>query len=1356
MAKSLGVVSKIVGQVFAVGSDGTRRLLVEGDRVFAGEQLETGAAGAVAVRLNNGAELTLGRDSSLALTPQLLANHAGHVHTPEAVTPSQAQLSDVERLQKAIAAGADPTQDAEATAAGPNSGSAPGALGGGHSFVLLSEVAGRVDPVIGFPTAGFNSIPEFEDLDVGDIRFDDDVPPVVNNPVSLQGLDVAGSELTLNEANLPEGSASNAGLLTQAGTFTVLAPDGVFNLNVGGINVVTGGVVTGVGQSLTTGLGNVLTITGYDPATGTVSYSYTLVGTQGHPSAAGANALAEQFTVQASDVDGDVASGSLDVRIVDDVPRAVDDGNLASASESQQVLTGTVLANDIQGADRMPQGPITPGTFVGTYGTLVLKADGSYTYTLNSSDPDFTQLHGGGTGVEQFTYTLTDADGDASTATLVLNVTNLDDPVTLGGLDVSGGELTVHERNLGDGSSPDAGALTQGGSFTVAAPDGLQSLTVGGIAVVSDGVTAGFPQSLTTALGNTLTITGYNPSTGVVSYTYTLTDNEAHPNANGANSLGERFTVVATDTDGSSASGGIQVNIVDDVPSAAPDSNATTATEQHTTLTGNVLGNDVQGADRVPGGPITAGTFVGTYGTLVLSADGSYTYTLNTSDPDFFNLHGGGSAVEQFIYTLTDADGDLSTATLQLNVANLNDSVSLDGLGVNGGELVVQERHLGDGSSPDAGALTQGGSFTITAPDGLQSLTVGGISVISGGVAAGFPQSITTPLGNTLTITGYNPGTGVVSYSYTLLDNEAHPDGNETNSLGESFTVVATDTDGSSATGNLDVSIVDDVPTAVGDTNATTATENQLALTGNVLANDVQGADRVPSGPITAGTFVGTYGTLVLSANGSYTYTLNTSDPDFFNLHGGGSGIEQFTYTLTDADGDVRTAVLELNVTNLNDPVPLTGLGVQGGELTVYEKHLADGSSPDAGELTQTGSFTVTALDGLQTLTVGGITVVSGGVVAGFPQSVTTGLGNTLTITGYNASTGVVSYSYTLTDNEAHPNGNEANSLGESFTVTATDTDGSTASGNIDVSIVDDVPTAVGDTNATMATENQLTLTGNVLANDVQGADRVPSGPITAGTFVGTYGTLVLSANGSYTYTLNTSDPDFFNLHGGGSGIEQFTYTLTDADGDVRTAVLELNVSNLNDSVTLDGLGVNGGELTVYEKNLADGSAPDTPALTQTGSFTVTALDGLQTLTVGGITVVSGGVVAGFPQSVTTGLGNTLTITGYNPSTGVVSYSYTLTDNEAHPNANEANSLGESFTVTATDTDGSTASGNIDVNIIDDLPTAVGDSNVETATEQHTTLTGNVLGNDTQGADRVPSGPITAGTFVGTYGTLVL
>ncbi|MFJ2319919.1 retention module-containing protein [Pseudomonas sp. NPDC087817] len=1367
MATLIGTVTKVIGQVFAQSADGTKRALVEGDRLFAGDQLITGAEGAVAVHLQNGQELTLGRDSSLTMTSQLLADQAAHVNAPEVLTPSEAQLTDVEQIQKAIAAGDDPTKSAEATAAGPNApGGAPGELGGGHSFVLLTEVGGRVDPIIGFPTAGFGGIPEFPEerhnavIDNGDNTVPVVPPPPVNNLVTLSGLAVPGGELTLNEANLPDGSAANPGALTQSGSFTVSAPDGLSSLSVGGISLINAGVAVGFPQSITTQLGNTLTITGYNPATGVVTYSYTLNGNETHAAGDGTNNLSEQFTVIAGDSNGDSATGTLDVNITDDVPKAVDDSNTSTASETLLTLTGNVLTNDVQGADRVATGPVTPGTFTGTYGTLVLNANGTYTYTLNTSDADFKALHGGGNGTETFAYTITDSDGDTSTANLVLQIHNNDDPVVINGLNVEGGELTVYEKNLSDGSAPDATALTQNGTFTITALDGVTTLTVGGIAVVTNGVAAGFPQSVTTPLGSTLTITGFNEATGVVSYSYTLVDNEAHPTANGANTLPEQFAVTVVDDNGTTANATLDVNIIDDLPKAVDDSNTTTASETQLTLTGNVLTNDVQGADRVPtgenAGPITAGTFTGTYGTLVLNANGTYTYTLNPTDADFKNLHGGGNGTETFTYTITDSDGDTSTANLVLQIHNNDDPVIINGLNVEGGELTVYEKNLSDGSAPDSAALTQNGTFTITALDGVTTLTVGGIAVVTNGVAAGFPQSVTTPLGSTLTITGFNAATGVVSYSYTLVDNEAHPTANGANNLPEQFAVTVVDDNGTTANATLDVNIIDDLPKAVDDSNTTTASETQLTLTGNVLTNDVQGADRVTTGPVTAGTFTGTYGTLQLNANGTYTYTLNPTDADFKNLHGGGNGTETFTYTITDSDGDTSTANLVLQIHNNDDPVVISGLDVNGGELTVYEKNLSDGSAPDSAALTQNGTFTITALDGVTTLTVGGIAVVTNGVAAGFPQSVTTPLGSTLTITGFNATTGVVSYSYTLVDNEAHPTANGANNLPEQFAVTVVDDNGTTANATLDVNIIDDLPKAVDDSNTTTASETQLTLTGNVLTNDVQGADRVTTGPVTAGTFTGTYGTLQLNANGTYTYTLNPTDADFKNLHGGGNGTETFTYTITDSDGDTSTANLVLQIHNNDDPVVISGLDVNGGELTVYEKNLSDGSAPDATALTQNGTFTITALDGVTTLTVGGIAVVTNGVAAGFPQSVTTPLGSTLTITGFNAITGVVSYSYTLVDNEAHPTANGANNLPEQFAVTVVDDNGTTANATLDVNIIDDLPKAVDDSNTTTASETQLTLTGNVLTNDVQGADRVTTGPVTAGTFTGTYGTLQL
>ncbi|MGZ7460208.1 retention module-containing protein, partial [Pseudomonas sp. Ma2-10] len=696
MATLIGIVSKVIGQVFAVASDGTRRTLVEGDRLFTGDQLVTGAEGAVAVHLQNGQELTLGRGSSLEMTPQLLAHQAPHVDTAESVTPTQAQLTDVEQLQKAIAAGDDPTQTAEATAAGPDSTGAPGALGGGHSFVMLEEVGGRVDPTIGFPTAGFNGIPEFPlerlagDPDNGAgvagvagvlpvVRVVSDVP---NNPVTLTGLSVAGGELTLNETHLADGSAPNPGALTKTGTFSVSAPDGLSSLSIGGINVISGGVAAGFPQSITTPLGNILTVTGYNPATGVVSYSYTLNDNETHPAGDGTNNLSEHFTVVAGDSNGDTATGSLDVNITDDVPKAFDDSNANTASETLVSLTGSVLLNDVQGADRIPvgpsSGPVVGGTFTGKYGTLVLNANGTYTYTLDTSDADFKALHAGGNGTETFTYTLTDADGDTSTAKLVLNIHNNDDPVTIGGLNVEGGELTVYEKNLSYGTDPDATALTQSGTFTVNAPDGLQTLTVSGVAVVSGGVAVGFPISGTTGTGATLTITGYDPATGVVSYSYTLNYDSDHPNAGGANSIYENFDVVATDIDGSTATGQINVNIVDDLPTANPDA---ISVAEGGIVSGSVLGNDVTGAD----GPAAGGAVVGvragsdtttpvigglntqingTYGYLTLDANGNAVYH---STP---NAVSGPGATDTFTYTIRDRDGDESTTTITIDVNN--------------------------------------------------------------------------------------------------------------------------------------------------------------------------------------------------------------------------------------------------------------------------------------------------------------------------------------------------------------------------------------------------------------------------------------------------------------------------------------------------------------------------------------------------------------------------------------------------------------------------------------------------------------------------------------------------------------
>ncbi|MBJ9978282.1 type I secretion C-terminal target domain-containing protein [Pseudomonas sp. S75] len=884
-------------------------------------------------------------------------------------------------------------------------------------------------------------------------------PPVTppNHPVTLVGLDLSPAELTLDEAHLPLGSAPDAQALTQAGTFTVSAPDGLFDLSVGGIVVVSAGVVSGVGQSIITGLGNVLTITGYEAATGVVSYSYLLTAADTHPQGAGANVLGERFAVLARDTDGDVANGSLDVIIRDDVPTAIDDGNPLQATERFTQLSGNVLDNDIQGADRVTTGPIVAGTFVGTYGTLLLAADGSYTYTLAPEATAFKNLHGGGQGIETFTYTLRDADGDTSDATLTLNVMNLDDPVTLGGLDVVGGALTLYEKHLAAGTAPDPAALTQRGSFTVEAPDGLQSLVVGGITVVGAGVAASFPQSITTALGSTLSVTGYDPASGVVTYSYTLLGSGSHAAAQGSNSLVERFDVVAQDTDGSRATAHLDVTLVDDVPQAGSDF---ANVYEGGTVSGNVLVNDVIGADVRADGQYVVGVRAGSdlstsalgqlgvrvegqYGYLILDAQGNASYHAR---PDSVAPPG---ATDVFVYTVRDADGDESTTTITLDIHDRS-LVIAPCMGVTVYEKALDLFQDGNDLAP--------GTVTGSDPNSTGETASGSLAgLVSGGIGAVSFTLVGSPFGQYGQVQLNADG----SYIYTLTSAPKSPDNlnDGANRLTESFTYVVKDSLGNSTTGTLLVTIVDDVPKAHCD--RVSVVEGGV-VSGNVLDNDIIGADVRADGHYVIGVragsdtstsaigqlgmqVMGQYGYLTLDAQGNATYHAN---PDSVSRAG---ATDVFVYTLRDADGDESSTTITIDVQDSR----LVACDTNG--VTVYEKALdltKDGHDLAPGTVigSDPTSSGETALGNLSGSVAGGVGALTYSLV-----------GNPIGQFGQIQVNADGTYTYTLTSAPKTPGGADdgANRVTERFTYKATDALGNSVTSTLTVSIVDDVPKVV-------------------------------------------------------------------------------------------------------------------------------------------------------------------------------------------------------------------------------------------------------------------------------------------------------
>jgi len=150
VATEIGIIKTLIGSAVATATDGSQRTLQAGDRVYQDEVISTGAAGAVEVEFADGSVMTLGR-SSQAILDLDVYNPQDVAQAPEGVD------SDVEALQQALLDGVDPSQVADATAAGA------GTAGGneGAEFVQVIHEAPEVTPESGFDTTGITV--EFDD-----------------------------------------------------------------------------------------------------------------------------------------------------------------------------------------------------------------------------------------------------------------------------------------------------------------------------------------------------------------------------------------------------------------------------------------------------------------------------------------------------------------------------------------------------------------------------------------------------------------------------------------------------------------------------------------------------------------------------------------------------------------------------------------------------------------------------------------------------------------------------------------------------------------------------------------------------------------------------------------------------------------------------------------------------------------------------------------------------------------------------------------------------------------------------------------------------------------------------------------
>ena len=117
-------------------------------------------------------------------------------------------------------------------------------------------------------------------------------------------------------------------------------------------------------------------------------------------------------------------------------------------------------------------------------------------------------------------------------------------------------------------------------------------------------------------------------------------------------------------------------------------------------VVGVAAGNNT--SSPVSGGVGTVSGIAGSYGTLYLNADGTYTYDASLNAVT-------SNQTDTFIYTVQDGDGDLSTTTLTINVNNVSVTASDT-------EALVNEAGLPSGS--DSRASSEAFSSAITPAGG--------------------------------------------------------------------------------------------------------------------------------------------------------------------------------------------------------------------------------------------------------------------------------------------------------------------------------------------------------------------------------------------------------------------------------------------------------------------------------------------------------------------------------------------------------------------------------------------------------------------------------------------------------------
>jgi VCBS repeat-containing protein len=347
------------------------------------------------------------------------------------------------------------------------------------------------------------------------------------------------------------------------------------------------------------------------------------------------------------------------------------------------------------------------------------------------------------------------------------------------------------------------------------------------------------------------------------------------------------------------------------------------------TAVGNVLTNDTDPdgdaltvvaarAGNVPGVDIVVPTdnsdasIEGTYGTLVIHKDGTYTYTLNNSDSDTNALAQDEAAQDVFTYTISDPFHAQSSTTLSINIIGSNDAPTAFADSTSTDEdTAINITVLANDTDPDHNHVLSVGTFDPTSTDGA-----------------------------TVSLNG----NGTLHYDPTVALNHLRQGA----SVDDTFSYTVADEHGATSMTTVTVHVtgVNDSPTAVVD-NAITNEDTAVDI--NVVANDTDPDDGAVLSVAGFDFFSANGATISLNGDGTLQYD-PTSSAIIDALNNGDSLNDTFNYTVKDENGATSSATVTVHVDGVPnhdpDPPPAGEVGFtllqNGNELAHLGRFVAD------------------------------------------------------------------------------------------------------------------------------------------------------------------------------------------------------------------------------------------------------------------------------------------------------------------------------------------------------------------------------------------------------------------------------